>query len=188
MRVMAKWVRGRVRPGLTLIELLAAILFFGLMGALLLPRLAPVVGPAAAIAPAVTADSGDGGCLPADNPADPDGIWTGPRREAYVGIGAALDLEPSPDGYARIYRPFEGSPADTAGIEPGDLIQRVDGIPVQNESVDRVAAMIRSGPVGTSVQLTIGRSDDSQPIEVTVVRRCIHPPAPFDRAIDQAGE
>ena len=173
----------RGRPGLTLIELLGAILCFGLMGALLLPRLAPVRDQAPASAPAVLQGNADGGCLSAGPPSSFGGTWAGPRREAYVGIGAALDMEASPDGYARIDRPFAGSPADAAGIEPGDLIERIDGISVQYESTGRVAAMIRNGPVGTPVQLTIARADDGQPIEVTVVRRCIHPPAPFDRAV-----
>jgi S1-C subfamily serine protease len=182
MRVMGRRTRGRFRPGLTLVELLTAILFFGLMGALLLPRLAPRQSQASVSTPVRAEGSADGACLPTNNPPVFEGLWTGRCREAYVGIGAALDLESSPDGYPRIDQPFDGSPAEAAGVEPGDLIQQVDGVPVQYESVGRVAAMIRDGQIGTPVQLTISRSDDSQPLQVTVVRQCIHPPAPFDRA------
>jgi S1-C subfamily serine protease len=155
------------------------------MGAILLPRLAPVGSQAPVSAQSTTARSSDSACLPSDNPPMVDGTWMGRhRREPYVGIGAALDLETSADGYPRIYRPFDGGPAEAAGVEPGDVIQQVDGVPVQYERADRVAAMIRSGSVGTPVQLTISRSDDSQPMEVTIVRRCIHPPAPFDGSGD----
>jgi S1-C subfamily serine protease len=184
MRVMGRRNRGPFRPGLTLVELLAAIFFFGLMGALLLPRLAPRQSQAP-VSTAVPADgSSDGACLPADHPPVFVGIWRGQCREAYVGIGAALDLGTSSDGYPRIDQPFDGGPAEAAGVEPGDLIQQVDGVPVQYESIGRVAALIRDGQIGTPVQLTIRRADDSQPLQVTVVRQCIHPPAPFDRATE----
>jgi membrane-associated protease RseP (regulator of RpoE activity) len=170
---------GRVRPGLTLIELLVAIVFFGLMGALLLPRLAPVQGQEAASAPAP--DDGSTACLPAYHPFV-DGMCPRQYGEPYVGIGAVLNIELNSDGYVLIDRPFSGSPAEEAGIEPGDVIQQVDGVSVQDESVGRVASMIRNGSMGSSVELTVGRSGSDQPLDVTVTRRCIHPPAPFDQA------
>jgi S1-C subfamily serine protease len=169
---------GRARPGLTLIELLVAIVFLGLMGTLLLPRLAPVPGQEVIAAP-------DGGaCLPSVEAPGGEGYCPGQYRQAYVGIGAVLDRELTADGCVQIDRPFSDSPAAEAGIEPGDVIQQVDGNPVQNESVDRVAGMIRGDQIGTPVELTVGRPGYDYPVNVTVTRRCIHPPSPFNRVGD----
>jgi S1-C subfamily serine protease len=177
MRRMGRRPLGGARPGLTLIELLVAIVFLGLMGTFLLPRLAPVNGPEVAAAPA--AADGDSACLSADEALGSQGYCPGQYRQAYVGIGAVLDRELSADGCVQIDRPFSDSPAAEAGIEPGDVIQQVDGSPVENESVDRVAALIRGGEIGTPVELTIGRPGYNEPVNVTVTRRCIHPPSPF---------
>jgi hypothetical protein len=182
MRRMWRRPIGRARPGLTLIELLVAIVFLGLMGALLLPRLAPVKGQEVVSAP--VPEDGSGACLSADDSLGSEGYTAGQYREAYVGIGAVLDRDLSADGYVQIDRPFSESPAEEAGIEPGDIIQQVDGISVQSESVDRVASMIRNGQIGTPVELTVERAGYNAPLAVTVVRRCIHPPAPFSQPRD----
>ena len=182
MRGIWRRPRGRARSGLTLIELLVVIVFFGLTGTLLLARLAPIQSQEAVSAPAP--DDAGSACLPAYEEPGSETTPFGQYREAYVGIGAVLDSELSAEGYVCINRPFTGSPAEEAGIEPGDVIQQVDGISVQNESVGRVAGMIRNGPIGTPVQLTIGRSDNGQPLEVTIIRRCIHPPPPFNQRGD----
>jgi C-terminal processing protease CtpA/Prc len=173
---------GRARPGLTLIELLVAIVFLGLMGTLLLPRLAPV--PGQEVIAATAAEDGGSACLPSDEASGGEGYCPGQYRQAYVGIGAVLDRELSTDGCVQIDRPFSDSPAAEAGIEPGDVIQLVDGNPVRNEGVDRVAGMIRGGQIGTLVELTVGRPGYNEPVTVTVTRRCIHPPSPFNQVGD----
>ena len=43
---------------------------------------------------------------------------------------------------------FEGSPAEEAGILPGDRIAVVDGTPVKGQSIEQVVARVR-GPVGS---------------------------------------
>lgn len=165
----------RGRPGLTLVELLVAIAFVGLTGALLLPRLAPVPGPDRATA---APEAGGDACLPA---AEAVGVGWCPGRytQPYVGIGAMLDRQLDADGCVRIDRPFPGDPAEQAGLESGDTILQVDGHAVQDETLDRVSSVIREGPIGSTVELTIGRDGYDRPLDVTVTRECIHPPAPF---------
>jgi carboxyl-terminal processing protease len=46
----------------------------------------------------------------------------------------------------------QGSPADLAGIVPGDQIRRIDGRPVQDHSLDQIWNLLR-GPAGSVVRL-----------------------------------
>src|ERR1051325_11057786 len=55
-----------------------------------------------------------------------------------------------------IISPIEGSPAARAGIEPGDVIKRVDGAEVANLEFDDAVSR-RQGPPGSEVVLVIDR-------------------------------
>jgi carboxyl-terminal processing protease len=55
-----------------------------------------------------------------------------------------------------IVAPIEGSPAAKAGIEPGDVIKRVDGTDLTNLEFDDAVARIQ-GPRGSEVVLTVER-------------------------------
>ena len=61
----------------------------------------------------------------------------------------------------------EGTPADTAGLQPDDLILGVDGAEITGWTVDEVTTMVR-GPAGTEVVLTIQR--DTDVFDVTITR------------------
>jgi hypothetical protein len=161
----------RDRTGLTLIELLAAIAMLGLMGIFLLPRLAPAPSSAGAsveAAPTCPYFTGTDTAVYVE------------QRPSYIGIGAALYHHPDGEGYTQIARPFTDSPAERAGVEPGDLILRVDGVSVQNTDVETVVGMIRDGEEGAPVQLSLGRDGQSEPVELTITRERIYPPSPRD--------
>jgi C-terminal peptidase prc len=61
----------------------------------------------------------------------------------------------------------DGTPADTAGLQPDDLILGVDGAEITGWTVDEVTTMVR-GPAGTEVVLTIQRNTDV--FDVTITR------------------
>jgi carboxyl-terminal processing protease len=84
---------------------------------------------------------------------------------SYEGIGALVGME---DGRLIIVEPFEGGPADTAGLMPDDIVLQVDDTPIENMSIYDAIALIL-GPAGTEVRLTILREGE-EPFEVTVVR------------------
>ncbi len=87
----------------------------------------------------------------------------------FVGIG----IELSPDkGALRVIAPLDGSPAQKAGIKPNDLILRIDGQLVTEESMDEAIALIR-GRVGTSVNLLILHKGSKEPVEILVKREAI---------------
>jgi carboxyl-terminal processing protease len=87
----------------------------------------------------------------------------------FVGLGIEVGME---DGYVKIISPIEDSPAYRAGIKPGDLITRLDSVPVKGLSLDEAVKKMRGEP-NTKITLTIARKNEDKPIVVTVVRELI---------------
>ena len=65
-----------------------------------------------------------------------------------------------------IVAPLEGSPAEEAGLRPGDQILEIDGQSTAGESVSSLVYVVR-GEAGTDVTLTIRRDDEEMDITVT---------------------
>lgn len=83
----------------------------------------------------------------------------------YAGIGIEVSTA---DRALRVVRPFRDSPAANAGIQSGDMISSIDGMPV---GTDLDAAMTRMrGPRGSSVRLAVMRVGQTLPLEFTVER------------------
>ena len=74
-------------------------------------------------------------------------------NEEINGIG--IDVEKRKNRLV-IISPIEGSPAAHAGIEPGDVIKRVDGVEVGNLEFDDAVSRMQ-GPPGSEVVLVIDR-------------------------------
>jgi len=74
-------------------------------------------------------------------------------------IGIGIDLEKRKRGFV-VVSPIEGSPAWRAGIETGDLIERIDGVEATpldwNDAISRI-----QGPAGSEVTLSINRRGHS---------------------------
>ncbi len=92
--------------------------------------------------------------------------WEETLRGSFEGIGAYIDVR---NGRTIIVAPIEGSPAEQAGLRPGDVILAVNGEPTTGWSVDELRAKVR-GPSGTSVTLRVLNPGDNVPVDVTVVR------------------
>ena len=84
----------------------------------------------------------------------------------FVGVGIEITQE---DGLIRVVSPIEGSPADRAGLKPGDLITRVDDTAVRGLSLNEAVKRMRGEP-GTKVVLTILRKDENRTFPVTITR------------------
>jgi carboxyl-terminal processing protease len=69
--------------------------------------------------------------------------------------GIAIDVEKRKNKFV-IVSPIEGSPAAKAGIEPGDIIKRVDGTEISTLDFDDAIARMQ-GPANSEVQLVIDR-------------------------------
>jgi carboxyl-terminal processing protease len=69
----------------------------------------------------------------------------------FEGIGAEVQLK---NGHVVVVAPIDGSPAQKAGLQPGDIILKVDGRDVTGLPLSQVIGLVK-GPAGTSVTLTI---------------------------------
>jgi carboxyl-terminal processing protease len=88
-----------------------------------------------------------------------------PLDGEYEGIGAWVD----PDGeYLTIVSPMQGSPAEDAGLRPGDQVIAVDGEDMTGVDGNLVIRSVL-GPAGTDVILTI-RREETADFDVTITR------------------
>ncbi len=91
----------------------------------------------------------------------------------FFGIGARVGMQ---DGLPVIVAPFDGSPADLAGLRAGDIVIEVDGLDVTGQSLSETIDMIR-GEKGVEVVLTVFRSDSNESLEIAIIRDEIKIPA-----------
>lgn len=84
----------------------------------------------------------------------------------FVGIGVELTTE---DGALKVVSPLEGTPADQAGIKPGDLIIKIGNNLVQNMTLREAIDSIK-GKKGTTVTLTMIRKGSNKPILLNIKR------------------
>ena len=98
----------------------------------------------------------------------------------FSGIGAELAVEntENPDDLEAcatlsdtcvlvVVAPIEGSPAEAAGVQSGDVILAVDGESVEGSTIQDEVSEVR-GPEGTDVTLTIAR--DGEEFDLTITR------------------
>ncbi|NLH70952.1 MAG: PDZ domain-containing protein [Brooklawnia sp.] len=83
-----------------------------------------------------------------------------------VGL-SATDVSGSGQLGARVVRITQGSPAEQSGVQVGDLITAVDGVPVP--STESLVALVRAGRVGEPIELTLIRGGQTQTVTVTPV-------------------
>ena len=96
-----------------------------------------------------------------------------PMDGEYEGIGAWVD----PTGeYLVIISPMPNSPAEEAGLQPGDVIIAVDGEDMTGIDGNLIIRRVL-GPAGSIVTLTIHREDVSEPFDVEVKRARITIPS-----------
>jgi carboxyl-terminal processing protease len=102
---------------------------------------------------------------------DPDAYMQAniPLIGSYEGIGAWVD--PNTE-YLTILSPMPGSPAEKAGLRPGDEVVAVDGEDMTGIDGNLVIRKI-IGPAGSTVLLTIRREGETELKEVELVREKI---------------
>ena len=89
----------------------------------------------------------------------------------YAGIGSIIRYHTGKKTTA-IAEPYEGMPAQKAGLMAGDLILSIDGVPVQGMSTDSVSDMLRGEP-GTKLTLEIERPGEKGKKRFTLERESI---------------
>jgi carboxyl-terminal processing protease len=98
--------------------------------------------------------------------------WIDGVPDSYTGIGIRIDR--LPDGIA-IAEVYPNSPAERAGLRPGDRILRINGHDAASLALNDVSTQVR-GPEGTEVRLTVQRAGEAAR-EVVVSRARITVPS-----------
>lgn len=88
---------------------------------------------------------------------------------SFGGLGIEIAVK---DRMLTVVAPIEGTPADRAGIHPGDRIVKIDGNQTKEMTLMEAVKKLR-GPKGTSVTLAILREESPGPFELTLVREVI---------------
>jgi carboxyl-terminal processing protease len=89
----------------------------------------------------------------------------------YVGIGCSVSQ--NPQGGIQVMEVYPDSPAEEAGLLPGDFFIAVDGIDVSRmKDTNEIAALVR-GEEGTAVSIEIWREATGKNLSFTMTRRLI---------------
>ncbi len=108
---------------------------------------------------------------------DPHSAYLGPEDFAelqestsgeFGGLGIEVGLE---DGFVKVVSPIDDTPASKAGIQPGDLIVKIDGEPTKGLSMMEAVDKMR-GKAGEKILLTLVR-EGGQPFDVELTRAVI---------------
>lgn len=88
----------------------------------------------------------------------------------FGGIGIEVDFRGE---FITVIAPIEGSPAERAGVRPGDQILAINAKPMRGERLDKLIPIMR-GPIGSKVTLTLRRVGALEPLTISLVRAEIH--------------
>lgn len=87
----------------------------------------------------------------------------------YGGIGISVGIK---DGYITVITTLDGSPAQRAGILPGDRIVSVNGLTAHDISLQQMSNYVKGEP-GTKVKLTILREGQDHRLDFELIREMI---------------
>ena len=91
----------------------------------------------------------------------------------YSGVGMSVELKGK---FVTVVSVFKGSPADLAGMQPGDLILAVDGKDVVGTSLDQTVTLIK-GVDGTRVKIKYYRLPANDGLDLTKLPDAAHLPS-----------
>lgn len=92
----------------------------------------------------------------------------------YAGIGALIRM-PRNGRRAVVEEPYEGQPAQRAGVQAGDVIMSIDGRDIEGWEVSRVSKTLRGQP-GTTFELRVQRPGEKKPRAFRITRQQVQLP------------
>jgi carboxyl-terminal processing protease len=84
----------------------------------------------------------------------------------YTGVGLDVSFEA---GKVIVVTPLDGTPAQRAGILPGDTLVSVDDVPVDENHVEDTISRMRGLP-GTGVTVDVVRDGEDEPLRFALIR------------------
>jgi len=95
-------------------------------------------------------------------------------------IGAAISKR---YGYAAVISTIPEGPADKAGVEPGDIIEAIEGKSTREMSLAEIHTLLTGQP-GSNVNVAIVRTRRVEPMKVTITRNVVSIPAATDKLME----
>lgn len=99
----------------------------------------------------------------------------------FGGVGIEVGME---DGFIKIISPIDDTPASRAGIEPGDLIIKLNNQATQGMSLEDAIKIMR-GEKGEALTLTLAREGLDAPLIVTLIRDIIKTQSVRHRVLEE---
>jgi carboxyl-terminal processing protease len=87
----------------------------------------------------------------------------------YAGVGLDVTVD---DGKVRVVAPIDGTPAERAGILPGDVVVSVDDTPIEDGNITAAVSRMRGQP-GTEVTVDVFRDGEPAPRRFALTRSTI---------------
>jgi C-terminal peptidase (prc) len=102
---------------------------------------------------------------------DPDEYkeLTSDTKGEFGGIGVEITLK---DGILTVITPMVGTPAESAGLKPGDKIVRINGNTTKDMLLNDAVKIMRGDP-GTMVTLTVWREKEEKVVDISIKRAII---------------
>ncbi|MEM7567324.1 MAG: S41 family peptidase [Pseudomonadota bacterium] len=104
-------------------------------------------------------------------------------RGEFGGLGIEVTME---EGLVKVVTPIDGTPAQAAGVLPGDLIVELDGEQVQGLTLNEAVERMR-GAVKEPITITVLREGADEPFDIEIVRDIITIQAVRSRVEDEVG-
>ena len=92
---------------------------------------------------------------------------------SFSGVGIYIEIK---EGVLHVTGVIKGMPSEKAGLQNGDAISHIDGTSTFGLSLEESSSMLR-GKKGTSVNITIARKSEKEPLHFKVIRDDISVPA-----------
>ncbi|MHB2019015.1 MAG: S41 family peptidase [Candidatus Xenobia bacterium] len=104
------------------------------------------------------------------------------NENSFGGVGIYIELDKDNHNKLTVVEPIDNTPAANAGLQPGDVIAKIDGKDTDGMSLDQAATMLR-GPKGSQVHVVIDRKDAPEK-EYALTRAAIHPVSVSEKMLD----
>jgi carboxyl-terminal processing protease len=106
------------------------------------------------------------------------------QNEGHANVGATISKR---FGYADVVSVIPGGPADKAGVQPGDIIEAIEGKSTHEMSLATIQEQL-SGKQGSNINFAIVRPGKAEPQKITVTRDNVVIPATTDKAMEDGIE
>ena len=100
----------------------------------------------------------------------------------FGGLGITVGMK---DGALTVIAPIEGTPADKAGLKAEDIILKINDKSTLSMTIDDAVSIMR-GNIGTPIDLTVVRKNETKPLHFHIIRGKIDIQSVYTKQIDDS--